>query len=70
MRQAHRLNQARTAAAVTEEAGSHNDQAECVFAQVIDVVGRTSRHASRPILIEGDPLPVRLRRSRNRCQLQ
>jgi len=25
---------------------------------------RTYRHANRPILIEGDPLPVRLPRSR------
>gem|GEM_PF-2373042 len=29
-------------------------------------LGRTSHHANRPILIEGDPLPVHLRRSRAR----
>jgi hypothetical protein len=27
-------------------------------------VGLTSHHANRPILVEGDPLPVHLRRSR------
>src|SRR6185437_9741162 len=33
-------------------------------AQVSPGVGLTSHHANRPILIEGDPLPVRLTRSR------
>ena len=34
------------------------------FAQVTAPVGRPARQANRSILIEGDPLPVRLRRSR------
>src|SRR6266487_6640669 len=34
------------------------------FRSVRQSVGRTYRDANRPILIEGDPLPVRLSRSR------
>jgi DNA-binding transcriptional MocR family regulator len=44
--------------------GSHNGQTAGTTAQVIGLVVRMSRHANRPILIEGEPLQVHLSRSR------
>jgi len=44
--------------------GSHGGRIVLRYVHVTDTVGRTSRHANRPILVEGDPLPVRLSRSR------
>jgi hypothetical protein len=43
---------------------SRNDKDATIFVQVTAMVDRTYRHANRPILIEGDPLPVHLSRSR------
>ena len=44
--------------------GSHSGTNANAFVQVTAMVGQTSHRANRPILIEGDPLAVRLSRSR------
>ena len=51
----------RTSAETT--GGSHSDQTGTRYLQVRSLEHRTLRHANR-ILIEGDPLPVRLTRPR------
>ncbi len=43
---------------------SHDATCGEVSVLASDVVGRTLQYANQPILIDGDPLPVRLSRSR------
>ena len=60
----HQMLYASDAIAKPGSPGSHGDNIGSTYTQVSGSVGLTSHHANRPILIEGDPLPVSLRRSR------